>query len=88
MSETTGPEGHVHRYHATCHWVGDTAMGYESYDRARTCSAPSASTELMLSADPAFLGHPQKLNPEQLVVVACNPFASEHSPQYLPPDFR
>jgi organic hydroperoxide reductase OsmC/OhrA len=26
----------------------------------------------MLSADPAFLGHPQKLNPEQLVVVAVS----------------
>jgi hypothetical protein len=69
MSETTGPEGHVHHYHATCHWAGDTTMGYESYDRAHTCSAPPSSTELMLSADPAFLGHPQKLNPEQLVVV-------------------
>ena len=72
MSETTGPEGHVHRYHATCHWTGDTNMGYESYDRAHTSSAPPASTELMLSADPAFLGHPQKLNPEQLVVVAVS----------------
>jgi organic hydroperoxide reductase OsmC/OhrA len=72
MSETTGPEGHVHRYHATCHWAGDTAMGYESYDRAHTSSAPPASTELMLSSDPAFLGHPEKLNPEQLVVVAVS----------------
>jgi organic hydroperoxide reductase OsmC/OhrA len=72
MSETTGPERHVHRYHATCHWTGDTAMGYESYDRAHTCSAPPVSTELMLSADPAFLGHPGKLNPEQLVVVAVS----------------
>ena len=72
MSETTGAEGHVHRYHATCHWAGDTAMGYESYDRAHTSSAPPASIELMLSADPAFLGHPQKLNPEQLVVVAVS----------------
>ena len=72
MSETTGAEGHVHRYHATCHWAGDTAMGYESFDRVHTSSAPPASTELMLSADPTFLGHPQKLNPEQLVVVAVS----------------
>jgi organic hydroperoxide reductase OsmC/OhrA len=53
-------------------------MGYESYDRAHTCSSPPASTELMLSSDPAFLGHPQKLNPEQLVVVAassCQPLS-------------
>ncbi len=72
MSETTGSEGHVHRYHATCHWAGDTAIGYESYDRAHTSSAPPASTELMLSADPAFLGYPEKLNPEQLVVMAAS----------------
>jgi organic hydroperoxide reductase OsmC/OhrA len=72
MSETTGSEGRVHRYHATCHWAGDTAIGYESYDRAHTSSAPPASTELMLSADPAFLGHPEKLNPEQLVVMAAS----------------
>ncbi len=72
MSETTGSEGRVHRYHATCHWAGDTAIGYESYDRAHTSSAPPASTELILSADPAFLGHPEKLNPEQLVVMAAS----------------
>jgi organic hydroperoxide reductase OsmC/OhrA len=72
MSQITGPEGHVHHYHATCRWAGDTAVGYESYDRAHTCSVPSASTELMLSADPAFLGHPQKLNPEQLMVAAVS----------------
>src|SRR5918994_3937434 len=73
MSETTGAEGHVYRYRATCHWAGDTAVGYESFDRAHTSSAPPVSTELMLSADPAFLGHPQKLNPEQLLLMsACS----------------
>jgi organic hydroperoxide reductase OsmC/OhrA len=72
MSETTGPEGHVHRYHATCHWTGDTAMGYENYDRTHTSSAPPAWTELTVSADSSFLGDPQKLNPEQLVVVAVS----------------
>ena len=72
MSETTGSEGHVHRYHATCHWAGDTAIGYENYDRAHTSSAPPVSTELMLSADPTFLGHPKKLNPEQLLLVSAS----------------
>ena len=72
MGETTESEGHVHHYHATCHWAGDTATGYECYDRAHTASAPPVSAELMLSADPAFLGDPQKLNPEQLVVVAVS----------------
>lgn len=72
MSETTGSEGHVHRYHATCHWTGDTAVGYGSYDRTHTSSAPPAPTELVVSADPAFLGNPERLNPEQLVVVAVS----------------
>ena len=72
MSETTGAEGHVHRYHATCHWTGDTAVGYRSYDRTHTSSAPPVPTELVVSADPAFLGNPERLNPEQLVVVAVS----------------
>jgi organic hydroperoxide reductase OsmC/OhrA len=72
MSETTGSKQHVHRYHATCHWTGDTGVGYEGYDRTHTSSAPPTSTELMVSADPAFLGNPQKLNPEQLLVVAAS----------------
>ena len=72
MSETTGSEGHVHRYHATCHWTGDTAVGNETFDRTHTSSAPPAPNELVVSADPAFLGNPQRLNPEQLVVVAAS----------------
>jgi organic hydroperoxide reductase OsmC/OhrA len=76
MSDTTEPEGqpkrHVHRYHATCHWAGDTAMGYGGYDRAHTSSCPPAATELKLSAEPAFLGHPEMLNPEQLLLVSAS----------------
>ncbi len=72
MSQSTGSGGHVHCYHATCHWAGDTAVGYENYDRTHTSSASPASTELSVSADSAFLGDPQKLNPEQLVVVAAS----------------
>ena len=72
MSKTTQSEGHVYRYHATCHWAGDTAIGYEDYDREHTSSAPPASTELRLSADPAFHGHPEKLNPEQLLLVSVS----------------
>jgi organic hydroperoxide reductase OsmC/OhrA len=72
MSENVGSGGRVHRYHATCHWAGDTAVGYEGYDRAHTSSAPPASIELMLSADPAFRGSAEKINPEQLVVAAVS----------------
>ena len=72
MSETTESEGTVHHYHATCHWASDTTMGYESYDRTHSSSAPPASTELMLSADAAFLGHPERLNPEQLLLMSAS----------------
>src|SRR5215216_1709144 len=72
MSDTTGLGGHVHRYQAKCHWEGDTAVGYENYDRTHTSSAPPASSELSVSADSSFLGDPQKLNPLQLVVVAAS----------------
>jgi organic hydroperoxide reductase OsmC/OhrA len=72
MGETTRSQRHVHRYHAICHWEGDTALGYENYDRTHVASAPPASTDLAVSADPAFWGDPGKLNPEQLVVVAAS----------------
>jgi organic hydroperoxide reductase OsmC/OhrA len=72
MSENAGSGGHVHCYHATCHWEGDTTEGYKNYDRTHTSSAPPAPTELTVSADSSFLGDPQKLNPEQLVVVAAS----------------
>jgi organic hydroperoxide reductase OsmC/OhrA len=72
ISETAGSGVHVHRYYATCHWEGDTAVGYETYDRTHTSSAPPASAELTVSSDSTFIGDPQKLNPEQLVVMATS----------------
>jgi organic hydroperoxide reductase OsmC/OhrA len=65
-------EGHgTHRYKVRCQWSGSTGAGYEVYDRAHTASASPASHRLQLSADPAFRGDPDLLNPEQLVVVAA-----------------
>jgi organic hydroperoxide reductase OsmC/OhrA len=61
----------VHRYRATCAWSGSTAVGYRDYDRTHTATAPPAQTGLTLSSDPAFLGDPAHLNPEQLVVLAA-----------------
>ena len=72
MSETQRSEGHVHNYHAVSYWAGDTAVGYENYARTHASSAPPAPIELAVSADPAFLGDPRKLNPEQLVVMAAS----------------
>jgi organic hydroperoxide reductase OsmC/OhrA len=61
----------VHTYRAQCSWSGTTAGGYPVYDRAHRGSAPPADPELSLSADPAFLGDPARLNPEQLVLLAA-----------------
>jgi organic hydroperoxide reductase OsmC/OhrA len=61
----------VHRYRAGCSWSGSTAAGYRGYDRSHRGAAPPADAELTLSSDPAFLGNPALLNPEQLVVLAA-----------------
>ncbi len=61
----------VHQYRAQCSWSGSTAAGYGKYDRAHRGGAPPAEAEVTLSSDPAFLGDPSRLNPEQLVVLAA-----------------
>lgn len=61
----------VHRYQTTCTWKGSTGMGYEAYDRGHVLSAPPAKTTISASSDPAFRGRPERLNPEQLLVMAA-----------------
>jgi organic hydroperoxide reductase OsmC/OhrA len=60
-----------HVYKVRGQWSGSTGTGYEAYDRTHTLAAPPASPRLQLSADPAFGGDPNLLNPEQLVVLAA-----------------
>lgn len=60
-----------HHYRARCSWSGSTGEGYEHYRREHTASAPPAGDSLVLSADQAFLGRADHLNPEQLVVLAA-----------------
>ncbi len=62
---------HLHRYRARCFWQGTTAAGYEKYDRTHEASAPPALASLVLSSDPAFRGHAEQLNPEQLLIIAA-----------------
>lgn len=62
----------VHRYRATCSWSGSTAAGYHAYDRTHVAAAEPAEARLTLASDPAFLGDPAHLNPEQLVVLAAS----------------
>jgi organic hydroperoxide reductase OsmC/OhrA len=61
----------IHRYRARCSWRGSTAVGYDDYGRAHAGSAPPAVTELALSSDPAFRGDHERVNPEQLLLLAA-----------------
>jgi len=63
---------HTHRYHARCRWDGSTAVGYESHSRAHLGAAPPSQAGVELSGDPAFGGDGERLNPEQLVVLAAS----------------
>ena len=62
----------THTYRTALRWRGSTGAGYEGYDRGHDVSAPPAGDGLALSADPAFCGDPQRLNPEQLLVAAVS----------------
>jgi organic hydroperoxide reductase OsmC/OhrA len=61
-----------HIYRAHCQWSGSTGRGYQHYRREHTATANPAQDSLVLSADPAFRGQPQHLNPEQLLVIAAS----------------
>ncbi|HML01648.1 MAG TPA: OsmC family protein [Acidimicrobiales bacterium] len=71
MASEGGTHG-VHRYRVQTEWSGSTGQGYEEYGRGHVASAPPAGAEVQLSSDPAFLGDPSRLNPEQLVVMAAS----------------
>ena len=62
----------VHRYTARCSWSGSTAAGYERYDRTHRADAPPAAPQLELSSGDPGVGDPERLNPEQLVVIAAS----------------
>jgi organic hydroperoxide reductase OsmC/OhrA len=68
----TVPGDGVHRYLARCHWAGSTGAGYDAYDRAHRGVVVPAPSAIDLSSDPAFLGDPQRYNPEQLLVLAAS----------------
>jgi organic hydroperoxide reductase OsmC/OhrA len=61
----------VHHYTASSSWTGSTAVGYDGYSRAHTTVSSPAHATLTVSADPAFLGDPALLNPEQLLLAAA-----------------
>lgn len=62
----------THSYRTSLRWSGSTGAGYDAYDRTHEVRAEPASTTLSLAADPAFLGDPARLNPEQLLLAAAS----------------
>src|SRR5215216_4353618 len=62
----------VHRYWSRLSWRGSTGDGWEPYDREHRVEVPPAKDELTLTADPAFRGDPDRLNPEQLLLAAAS----------------
>ncbi|AKU15180.1 OsmC family protein [Luteipulveratus mongoliensis] len=64
--------GSLHTYAAHLTWSGSTGVGYDAYDRAHDVTAAPAEQALSLTSDPAFLGNPALLNPEQLLVMAAS----------------
>lgn len=62
----------THTYDTHLVWDGSTGEGYRAYPRRHRASAPPDGPEVALSADPAFRGDGDLLNPEQLVVMAAS----------------
>jgi organic hydroperoxide reductase OsmC/OhrA len=59
-----------HVYDVTLRWSGTTSGGYRAYSRNHVVGPAGLETEV--TADPAFLGDPSRLNPEQLLVMAAS----------------
>ncbi|EDY42328.1 OsmC family protein [Streptomyces sp. SPB074] len=67
---TTAPAPHT--YVALLQWEGSTAPGIRGYSRSHTALVPPVVQRLALSADPAFRGDAELLNPEQLLLTAAS----------------
>jgi organic hydroperoxide reductase OsmC/OhrA len=61
----------THRYETRVSWSGSTGLGWESYDRTHTATAPPAEQEIRLTTGEAK-GDPSVLNPEQLLVMSAS----------------
>jgi len=66
-----------HHYTLTLEWTGNRGTGtssYRAYDRDHVISA-DGKPDLVGSSDPAFLGNPERWNPEELLlasIAACH----------------
>jgi organic hydroperoxide reductase OsmC/OhrA len=62
----------THSYATRLVWEGSTAEGYRAYSRDHIGVTVPPTQELALSADPAYRGNRDLLNPEQLLVMAAS----------------
>ena len=62
----------THSYATRLVWEGSTAEGYRAYARDHIGVTVPPTQELALSADPAYRGNRDLLNPEQLLVMAAS----------------
>jgi organic hydroperoxide reductase OsmC/OhrA len=67
--------GRQHTYRTTVRWTGNTGTGtgsgYRGYGRAHDVVSDGKPT-IAASADPAFLGDPERWNPEDLLVASLS----------------
>jgi organic hydroperoxide reductase OsmC/OhrA len=64
-----------HGYQVTVRWTGDTGSGttgYREYARDTEIVAEGKPTMIVASADPAFLGDPERWNPEEMLVASLS----------------
>lgn len=62
----------THQYKLQITWTGNRGEGtsqYDAYDRDHILEV-DGKPDLQLSSDPEFLGNPEKLNPEELLVAS------------------
>ena len=60
-----------HRYETRLNWSGSTGLGWDSYDRLHSATAPPAEQEIHLTTGESH-GDPSVLNPEQLLVMSAS----------------
>lgn len=64
-----------HGYEVTVRWTGNTGSGtagYRAYARDTDITAAAKPTMIMASADPAFVGDPERWNPEEMLVASLS----------------
>jgi organic hydroperoxide reductase OsmC/OhrA len=59
------------RYETRLNWTGSTGLGWASYDRVHSATAPPAEQEIRITTGESH-GDPSILNPEQLLVMSAS----------------